>query len=212
MTGRSNLPVRLWTEGWPGMTQRTGSKQEYGADACEFAPLGAGIYTVQPEEIDVQASVKVDGSRVTWVTYTETKVGPVQESVLSGRVSGGAGMTLRLTGPQGEQTVAVAGDASYRFADLPAGIYRLAIEDTDVARDDIVLDGQNQMTVDLEAPARPEEPAGVIFGTMTHGAGHAVRLLLPPTETVVATVQAGADGHYRFERLAAGVYLSLIHI
>ena len=209
VTDRTDLPVRLWTEGWPGMIQRTGSKREYGADACEFAPLGAGSYTVQPEGIDARAAVKVDGSRVTWVTYTESKVSPVQASLLSGHVRGGAGMTLQLTGPQDEQTVVVADDASYRFADLPAGIYRLAIEDTAVARDDIVLDGQNQVTVDLDAPAKPDEPpppAGVIFGTVTHGAGHDVQLLLPPATAVIATAQASADGHYRFEHLAPGAY------
>ncbi len=44
VAGRSDRPVRLWTAGWEGMTQRTGSKPEYGADVCEFAPLGAGSY------------------------------------------------------------------------------------------------------------------------------------------------------------------------
>lgn len=212
VTGCTDLPVRLWTEGWPGMIQRTGSKREYGADACEFAPLGAGTYAVQPEGIDARAAVKVDGSRVAWVTFTETEDHPVQASILSGHVRGGAGMTLRLTGPQGEQTAVVADDASYRFADLPAGIYRLAIEGADVARDDIVLDGQNQVTVDLDLPAEPEEPpapvqtASVIFGTVTHGAGHEVRLLLPPATAILATVQADLDGRYRFEGLAAGAY------
>jgi len=30
------------------MTQRTGSKPEYGSEACEFAPLGAGVTACSP--------------------------------------------------------------------------------------------------------------------------------------------------------------------
>ena len=45
--GRPDVALRLWTTGWEGTTQRTGSKAEYGPDACEFAPLGAGRYSIR---------------------------------------------------------------------------------------------------------------------------------------------------------------------
>ena len=212
VTKKSGLPVHLWTTGWSGMIQRTGSKAEYGTDACEFAPLGAGTYLIQPENIDIKAQVVLDGSRVVWVTFSETEVQPAQKSVISGRVRGGAGRTLTLTGPAGEQTTTVAHNASFRFGDLPAGIYRLSVAGTDIAQDNIVLDGHNRVTVNLDVPEEPETPAtaSIITGTVTNGTGRTLRLLQPPATEVLAEVQVGSDGSYRFEKLAAGIYTVLL--
>ncbi len=73
--GELNREVRLWTSGWSGIVQRTGSKPEYGPDACEFAPLGAGRYTVEPSGLDASAgaSLRIDfdllPNRIVWVRY-----------------------------------------------------------------------------------------------------------------------------------------------
>ncbi|MEJ5199024.1 MAG: carboxypeptidase-like regulatory domain-containing protein, partial [Anaerolineae bacterium] len=171
VTGRTGLPVRLWTTGWSGMTQRTGSKPEYGPDACEFAPLGAGTYKVQPEGIAAVAEVKVDGSRVVWITFVENVPAAVapHESVLSGRVRTAAGAPVagrpvKLWGPEGEQATTTQEDGAYRFEKLGPGIYRVGVEGTDVVKDRIELDGRNAATVDLELPA---PAASAIFGVIT---------------------------------------------
>ncbi len=69
--GRTDLPVRLWADGWPGTVRRTGSKPEYGPYACEFAPLGSGKYYIEPEGLGVRATVHVDGHRILWVRFRE---------------------------------------------------------------------------------------------------------------------------------------------
>ncbi len=211
VVGRRDLPVRLWTAGWPGMTQRTGSKPEYGPDACEFAPLGAGRYKVQPAGLDVVAEVVVDGSQVIWVTFAETTPAPEaapRKSVLSGRVRTVQGTpvaqrTVRLSGPAGEQATTTQEDGTYRFSELPAGTYRVWVEDTAVGREGIELDGRRAVTVDLQLPAAGRS---VLSGVVKGGADRTVRLLLPPTTRPVAETRADATGHYRFEGLAAGVY------
>jgi hypothetical protein len=214
VAGRKGLPVRLWTAGWSGMTLRTGSKAEYGEDACEFAPLGVGTYKIQPEGIDAVAEASVNGSRVLWITFVEHVSTPgdtARASTIAGHlrapggaaISGGASYQVRLAGPDGEQTTAAADDGAYHFVKLPAGTYRVVLDGTSVAREDILLDGHNTVTVDLEVPGTRE---GAIFGVIANGGGRLVRLLLPPLPGPVAEVQADTGGHYRFEALGAGAY------
>lgn len=156
--GRLNHPVALWTGGWAGMVQRTGSKLEYGADACEFAPLGAGRYNVQPEGIDAVAEVTVDGRRVLWVTFTEHTVAPACASVIHGVVTNGGGRTVRLLQPPAPAPVGhvqAAADGSYRFEKLVAGNYAVQVlrggHDTEVLAEqaNIVLDGLTAVQVNL---------------------------------------------------------------
>ncbi len=67
--GKTGLSVHIWADGWPGITQVTGSKAEYGHDVCEFAPLGSGHYFVQPEGLQITASVMITGQRIMWVVF-----------------------------------------------------------------------------------------------------------------------------------------------
>ncbi len=76
-----DLPVRLWTDGWSGMVRRTGDKPEYGPAVCEFAPLGAGTYFVEPQGLGTRAEIKADGRRVLWVTFTQIAPQPVGKTV-----------------------------------------------------------------------------------------------------------------------------------
>ena len=73
---RPGYAVSLWTYGWGGITQMTGSKPEYGPDACEFAPLGPGVYFVELEvpaeegqAQTVRAEVNLPPNRVVWVRF-----------------------------------------------------------------------------------------------------------------------------------------------
>ncbi len=78
--GRLGWPVRIHTEGWPGIVRQTGSKREYGEFALEFSPLGAGRYIVEPEKLGVQAEVQLTGREVVMVTFRRGggAVGPTQ--------------------------------------------------------------------------------------------------------------------------------------
>jgi hypothetical protein len=75
--GGAGRAVSLWTWGWGGITQVAGSKPEYGPDACEFAPLGPGLYFVEMEEPaadgtpaqTVRAEVNLPPNRVVWVRF-----------------------------------------------------------------------------------------------------------------------------------------------
>ena len=220
VTGRPDLGVRLWMAGWSGMVQRTGSKPEFGPDACEFAPLGAGVYKLQPDGISTIAEVTVDGSQAVWVTFVESAAPPpdalARESVLGGTVRTAQGAPaarriVKLAGPEGEQTTTTQEDGAYRFVHLPAGVYRVWIEGAGAAREGLQLDGRNTLTVDLRLPAdAPASDAGAIVGVATNGAGRVMRLLRPDgvnrPPNLLAEVRADAEGRYRFDKLFPGSY------
>lgn len=77
VNGQPGRAVSLWTWGWGGLTQFTGSQPEQGADVCEFAPLGPGVYFLELEDADpvtgvvntVRAEVRLETNRVLWVYF-----------------------------------------------------------------------------------------------------------------------------------------------
>jgi hypothetical protein len=174
--GEQGREVRLWTQGWSGVVQRVGSKPEYGADACEFAPLGSGRYFVEPEGLEagpgqpLRAEINLGSNRVGWVRFTKTAepvapvepveppapVEPPKRSVIAGRVKGGAGHTIKLAGSGITRTLVVAADETYNFAELPAGTYTLTVLDSvpptgsTQTQADIRVDGAITVRVDLD--------------------------------------------------------------
>ncbi len=170
VAGRSDRRVRLWTAGWEGMTLRTGSKPEFGADVCEFAPLGAGSYQVQLDGVDVVADVAVDGRRALWVTFTQHAAQAAREGVVSGTIANGGGRTVRLLRPPAADAVAqtqAAEPGSYRFEKLAAGTYTVQVLEAAagsavvVEQADVVVDGVGAVVVDL-ALAQPQPvPTGL---------------------------------------------------
>lgn len=72
--GELDLPVYLSREGWDGLMQRTGSKPELGKFALEFSPLDPGFYVVEPEGIDVRATVELTGLEAVWVTFQQQTI------------------------------------------------------------------------------------------------------------------------------------------
>jgi hypothetical protein len=69
---RLGLSVRLWAEGWPGLVRNTGSKPEYGPTALEFAPLGPGRYTVEPELLGASADVELARGEIVLVRFEQS--------------------------------------------------------------------------------------------------------------------------------------------
>jgi hypothetical protein len=68
--GRKGVKIRVWTDGWDGMVQESGSKPEYGPYACELSPLGSGKYYLSADELGVEKiPINLDGVHVVWVTF-----------------------------------------------------------------------------------------------------------------------------------------------
>ncbi|HEY64671.1 MAG TPA: carboxypeptidase regulatory-like domain-containing protein [Caldilineae bacterium] len=208
--GYRDLPVRLWTHGWGGIIARTGTKTEYGPYACEFAPLGGGEYFIEPEGLGIRATIHLDSGRVLMVTFSKAdeveEPSIPHESVIHGRVRGGAGRTVVLVWDDGRLEATVGPDESYRFEGLGPGVYRVEVVGSDRVRSGIVLDGRNRVTVDFTL-ASPPEAISVIRGRVINGGRRQLRLEGPggPYETT-----ADAQGRFRFEGLQAGTYRLLV--
>lgn len=65
----AGVPVQISAGGSWSATCITGTKPEYGPDACEFGGLWPSIYTLQPEGADVQLEVEMDGLGVAFVEF-----------------------------------------------------------------------------------------------------------------------------------------------
>jgi hypothetical protein len=68
--GQYGLPVTIWSEDRTWHTVNyVGTKPEYGPDALEFAPLGAGIYIVSPQGLGVEARVPLEAGSLGEVVF-----------------------------------------------------------------------------------------------------------------------------------------------
>jgi len=224
--GMMGLPVHLWTDGWAGITQLSGSKPEYGPYACEFAPLGGGHYYVEPEGLGVRVQISIDGRRVLWVGFREQSA-PIytsSESIIRGKALGGLKYAVELRrGHAYRREVSVATDGAYLIEGIPAGTYSMRllrvtrqelgpdqwIESKSavpgLTLEEVQLDGQNKLVVDFDARRLdPCRGAGVLEGVVHGGDGQTVTLVWPGgfrSETAV-----GEDDHFRFEWLGDGTY------
>jgi len=197
---KPDLPVRLWADGWNGMVQRTGSKPEYGPFACEFAPLGGGHYYIEPDETGLRVTLDLPADRVTWVEFMQqTVTGSAHNSVIEGTVENGNGYTLRLTGPVTDDT-ALGADGRFRFANLPAGTYELAVVGSKIGRSALHVNGYNTLMVHLTLP-KPQR--SVVRGTVTGGSSGQLSLA---NEQKTWTTRYDETGHYAFVGLPEGLY------
>ena len=121
-----------------------------GDETFRFTDLGAGEYLVAVGGTQLRSTpVRVNGQDQAYLDLTLV----LAESTISGRVRNGVGRTLWLT-RSGTQvaTQAVGVDEAYRFAELVAGIYRVAVAGTQVTSAPITLTGMDAATVDLIVP------------------------------------------------------------
>jgi hypothetical protein len=167
--GAAGRTAVLMREGETMATQVLGSD-----GAFRFTDLAAGTYVIGIEGTPFRSDpIMVTGEDIVRVDLT------LAESVLSGRVRNGAGRTVILE--RDNEPVAsalVEADESYRFANLPAGTYRVVVEGTPVRSGPVVLDGLNTGVADLVAPkAGKLLPYYVLFGPADQPATQANLLL-----------------------------------
>lgn len=153
------------------------ARQSLGADeAYRFEGLGAAEYVIGVEGTDFRSTAtQVNGRDQVQLNLTLV----LKQSAISGKVQNGAGREVALlkeTTEVARQTVAE--DETYRFADLAAGVYRVSIPGTQVVSGPLTVNGTDQATADLVAPAadKPLEHY-VLFGSVDLPATRANLLL-----------------------------------
>lgn len=112
-----------------------------------------GQYVVRLAGTAIAESIELTAGRAEVVLNLDaaTTVGALSRSQISGTVRGGSGAVVSLVrGGDGEEWVTMArSDGVYRFVDLPAGVYSLRVNPEGSRIDQVVLDGANQATVNL---------------------------------------------------------------
>ena len=141
------------------------------------------------------------------VTYVKAKAAEqvYTDSVIYGVIHNGSGRTaLLLKGEQEIARKALGVDETFRFAELGAGEYGIAVEGTDFRSTITQVNGSDHVQLNLTLDLRES----TISGRVTNGAGRTVALLKDTVE--IATEVVAADETYRFTGLEAGTYRVVI--
>ena len=202
--GKVGLPVRISADGWDGYVRETGSKPEYGPYALEFSPLGPGEYLIEPEELGIAPRVKIGSNQIVSVVfYPVEDADAPHDSSISGAILHGAGLRVFLyQGDEVLQEFIADEDGSFSFDELPAGVYSLRVPDIEFEQE-IELDGENQVTVNLEAPDVDVPHYSTISGRVMNGAGRRILLRGPDGERII---EIDPDERYQFDHLGPGQY------
>ena len=122
-------------------------------------------------------------------------------SVVYGVIHNAAGRTAQLLrGDAVVVTQVVAADESFRFANLGAGEYLVAVADTQLQSTPVRVNGQDQAHLALTLVSAESEIAGRIH----NGVGRVLWLMRDSAQ--IATLPVAADESYRFAGLPAGTY------
>ncbi|RME81636.1 MAG: carboxypeptidase regulatory-like domain-containing protein [Caldilineae bacterium] len=218
--GMSGIELEMrWTDPAPGTTfprTRTGQDPSKPAGYYEFLN-SAGEFEIQVVQGDYESEV-ADGLVTTGIPGREGE--PItyevdfqlmadmsalpSASVVRGHVPGGRqGQAVHLWKSNEKtaslQTTLDAG-LSFRFADLPAGLYDLELSGIGTIRSELALDGDNE--VEITFPIQ-----GAIIGRVQNlRPGQRSITLISETYGFVRRGQLTPEGQYRFTNLPAGVY------
>ncbi len=122
-------------------------------DSFAFADLAAGRYVLRVPETDVVEEVLLrrDQHEVTLHLAVPAAAPVSGRSIVAGHVRGGAGAVVMLVQKaSGEEWVTMArDDGSYRFVDLPPGVYSLRVHPAGSYVERLALDGRSEVTHDL---------------------------------------------------------------
>jgi hypothetical protein len=130
-----------------------------------------GLHTGHPDE-GAGNTMYHHSFLVVFKRATYDQGGQVNRGTIGGTVKNGAGMTIVLqkAGQQIAQAK-IGDDSKYRFEQLAAGTYRVAVAGTSITSADITMDGKTDLVVDMTVPAdqpipQPSQPFAtyVLFG------------------------------------------------
>lgn len=120
-------------------------------ETYRFGGLAAAEYVVILEGTDLKsAPTRMNGRDQVQLDLTFT----LKQSAIKGRVRNGAGRTVALLLNGAEiATQTVAADETFRFANLAAGVYRVALAGANIATGELKVNGADEATTELIAPA-----------------------------------------------------------
>ncbi len=178
--------------------------------AFSFDNLPPGRYRLEVEG-QVFSDLGLTGENRLTLAPIDLSVG--RRSAIRGRIADGAGqpqadrtVTLRREGSVVAET-RTAADGTYRFANLPAGVYAIEVAGLGQIASGIQLDGEREQVADGLWPS--QGPRGTLQGRVLNANGTPlpytlVRLLKDDVE--VAHSEADSKGVFKFTGLAAGTY------
>ena len=148
-----------------------------------FDDLMPGRYTIRVEGHEAAHTVELSPARdVVVVNFDlQTAAEGSSNSIVAGTVRGGAGsIVMLLRASDGEEIVSLAReDGSFRFVDLPAGLYNARVHPAGSRHDNIVLDGSNRVEFELT----------------TVGWGHTVQTIDPGSHGLATAIHCRVQGH-----------------
>jgi hypothetical protein len=174
-------------------------------DAQDKSDRLENLHTAHPDEPTPDgALLNTLGHHSFYVVFQRTrKTSGMMDGVIHGRLERGQGHIVILKKANSEiarQTI--DNQLTFRFDNLPAGVYRLEVLNTEIAQDNITLNPTNkEIMLNLAVPL-PDD--SIIFGQVNNGAGKT--LLLIKENNIIQRIQLPTNGVYSFPNLAAGVY------
>jgi hypothetical protein len=199
--GRVGQAVHLWKDGQ--MASETALDH---ARTFRFEQLGAGVYDLELAGVGmIRTDIMLDGHQTANVAI------PLMGAIV-GRVEGAGGeqCTIKLISEtfgfirHGELTQ----DGQYRFTNLPAGAYRVELDDDILA--DLHGDGQSVLEAPLLRVGMGNEVRNSQISGRVHDAANRptpdIDVSLRFQGEVQATSKTDSDGQYVFTGLGPGVY------
>ena len=199
--GRSGQAVRLWKEG--RMVDETALDN---ARNFSFVELGAGIYDLELAGVGMfRTDVALDGHDQIEISF------PLMGAIV-GRVKGvkGGRQTVKLI----SETYGfvrhseLARDGQYRFTNLPAGDYRIELDDDILTG--LYCTGQGMLEapllwVGMSNAVRKSTIIGRVHDTANRPAAD-IEVKLLVSGSPLKTTRTDSEGSFRFTKLAPGVY------
>ena len=166
------------------------------------------LHTNHPDEPLPDGSLlNTIGHHSFYIVFQRTKKATASDGVIAGRVDRGQGQSIRLirNGQVIDEQI-IANNSTYRFENLPAGLYRLDVAGAGINQDNIRLDTANKdLVINLALPVPTQS---VVAGQVTNGQGR--MLLLVKEGNIIARMPIALSGEYRFESLGEGVYSVMV--
>lgn len=169
-----------------------------------------GLRSTHPDEpLPDGRLLNTYGHHSFYVVFQRTRKVSAVTGLITGRLERGQGQTVRLIRAGDNQVInqqTVGPELTFRFENLPLGVYRVDVANMNIGQSNIQLN-QNNRTVNIVL-AVPLPTQSVIAGRVTNGQGQTLVLLQGGNP--LTQVSLSAAGNYRFDNLGAGNYSLMV--